>query len=343
MGLAIAGGSSNQSTTYQAATLTAPVLSVPVARQVFQRTSATAGPITITGTYTGSYTSIQASANPINGGTFVDWTEVVAAGSSSPWTGHLTLAPGWYTLKVRVLNNTLYSLPTTLAKVGVGEVFIVAGQSLVSNGGQTRQVTTDDRISAVDRSGTWQLADDPQPGVADGLTGGSPVPLIGNLLVAKLNMPVAFLDVAYGGSSTAQWIATKYAAYVKPTLQANGVGGVRAILWEQGNTDGGLGVDTATYEANIQTLITTSRSDAGYAVAWGIADKSTRTALTNYSLIQAAQDWLVAGNVAGVFAGSDSDTIVPDADRYDGTHFNTAGEIIQARAWYNALINYFGW
>jgi hypothetical protein len=47
--------------------------------------------------------------------------------------------------------------------VGVGEVFVVAGQSNSANHGAEKQVTKTKRVSAFDGTG-WQLADDPQPG-----------------------------------------------------------------------------------------------------------------------------------------------------------------------------------
>lgn len=319
--------------------LTTPAITAPSSRQVFQRNNSNVGSIAITGTYTGSYTAIQASVSPINGnGTFVDWTQIVGAGSSSPFSGTLSAPPGWYTLRLRVINGAAFSAAASLAKVGVGEVFICAGQSLMSNGGNARNFTNDDRVSAVDRSGVWQLADDPQPGVADGLTGGSPIPVIGNLLVAHLNMPVAFLDVAYGGTSTAVWISTDYAAYLKPAMDYFGVNGFRAILWEQGQTDGGLGVSAAQYEANMATLINQSRSDEGWNVPWGIATVSTVSSNAPFTTIQTAQ-LFVRSNNTFTFAGSNSDSI-PNSDRYDGTHFNTAGQIIQGGYWDTSIESY---
>ena len=322
-------------------TLSNPTLTSPVLRQIFQRTSNSAGPVTIAGSYLGHYTSVQAKATVVNGGVAKDWTNVVSSFAGTPFSGTLSLAPGWYSIQVRVVDGAAFSSGTSVAKVGLGELFIVAGQSLVANGGQTVNTTNDDRVNAVNLSNNWQLANDPQPVATS--AGGSPTPLIGNALVARLNMPVGFCTVAQGGTTSASWETTNYTTYLKPAMVQFGNTGFRAIIWEQGQQDGANGVLTAAYEANMTTIINQSRSDAGWTIPWGIADQSTEQALTLYPQIAAAQDFLVAGSIASVFRGSNSDNIVPDIDRYDGTHFNTAGQIIQSNAWIAAIEAYFGW
>lgn len=322
-------------------TLTPPSISIPQTRQIYQRNVSNLGAVTITGTYVGAYTVIQAQASVINGGTPVGWQNIVIGNMGSPFTGTLNLAPGWYNVQVRVLNGAALSNPTTVTKVGVGELFICAGQSLLANYGQTANNVTDDRVSARTYAGAWQIANDPQPLNGDASIKASPIPLIGSALAVYLNMPVGFMDAAVGGTSTDTWIATLYASNLLPAMQAFGLTKFRAILWEQGQQDALIGNSTATYEANTTTIINQSRSDAGWNVPWGIADRSTIQTNTAFPTIQAGQDWLVA-NTTFAFGGSDSDSIT-NADRYDTTHFNTAGQVLQANMWVAAIKTYFGW
>lgn len=309
----------------------------PVARQVIQQNSGSAS-VTIVGSYPITITSVQAKADVVNGGTSVGWTTIYT-GPGSVWSGSLTLVPGQYNISVQAFINMTGTNTVVVDKVGVGELFIVAGQSLVANFGQSANTPTDDRVSATDGNGNWQFAVDPQP-IANG-NAGSPIPALGSALAVEHNMPIGFLDVAVGGTSTVDWINTYYASNMVPAINAFGLTQFRAILWENGQQDGATGVTTSEYETNIATLQSNSRTLAGWTIPWGIANTSTELSLTVYPTIQAAQNFVVSNDTA-TFGGSDSDSI-SNADRFDGTHFNPTGQNLQAGMWAMGIETYFGW
>ena len=111
-------------------------------------------------------------------------------------------AGGWYSLSVaRAVDGP------ALAEVlhfGVGEVFVVAGQSNSTNYGEERTPSLDDRVAAFDGS-RWWIAADPMPGAQDPSQDGSPWPTCGQLLRRSLRVPVAFASCGFGGTSIRQW------------------------------------------------------------------------------------------------------------------------------------------
>ena len=72
-------------------------------------------------------------------------------------------AGGWYRLELRATAAGKALAQARVERVGVGEVFVVAGQSNSANYGAERQITKTKRVAAFDGS-RWQLANDPQPG-----------------------------------------------------------------------------------------------------------------------------------------------------------------------------------
>ncbi len=321
-----------------------PTVAHPITRQIVQRHFAGAygigsGTITVSGTIAGKYTSLQARA--ISTDTLYDsgWVRIkgnYTAGTPYSYSGKLNLLPGQYTIQVKAVNGKTSGLITTVSKVGVGELFIVAGQSLVGNFGQVVNTPTDDRVSATPGDGTWALAVDPQP-IAGG-SAGSPIPALGSALATSINMPIGFLTVAVGGTSTTQWVNTYYASNLAPAITAFGTNGFRAILWENGQQDGSTGISAATYKSNMASLITSSRTDSGFTVPWGVADHSTELSLTKYATIQGAQDGVITDN-ASTFAGADSDSM-SDSYRFDNTHFSAAGQLVHGGLWSVAIQTY---
>ena len=96
-------------------------------------------------------------------------------------------AGGWHTLEVR--DSRTPDHRSEVVRFGVGEVFVVAGQSNSGNYGEIKQSTKTGLVSAFDfDNNKWQLAIDPQPGA--GGRGGSIMPLLGDALSKKLNLPI---------------------------------------------------------------------------------------------------------------------------------------------------------
>ena len=86
-------------------------------------------------------------------------------------------AGGWWRLDVRVMHAGRECGRGSVAHVGVGEVFVVAGQSNSANHGEERQVTESGRVASFDGT-AWRLANDPQAGASG--TMGSFMPPLGD-------------------------------------------------------------------------------------------------------------------------------------------------------------------
>lgn len=150
----------------------------PISRQVVQRQGNNTALLTITGSVTGVVTQVQAMAIVMAGGSGIStpWVAIDSSIIGGQYSGGLTLdAGGWYSISVRSMNGSNVVDTATVSKVGVGEVFILCGQSNSANFEQTITTPTDDRVSAANYvTGIWQFAVDPQPDpLGNGGTNGS--------------------------------------------------------------------------------------------------------------------------------------------------------------------------
>ena len=138
-------------------------LSDALSNAVFQRDDSNVAQVPIAGTFDGTASGIEVRAVPMDGyyGTATDWTEI-ASWPGSTFSGTLTIPAGWYQLEARAMFYEVELATDTLDSVGVGEVFITAGQSNSANYGVPAQTPSDSRVSAWNGT-NWQFAVDPQP------------------------------------------------------------------------------------------------------------------------------------------------------------------------------------
>ena len=129
----------------------------PVPRIVFQRNNANQSTFLIYGTYTQTADLIEARVVPVvtGQGTATSWTTIATNPTNGIFKGKLLATGGWYNLEVRskLAGNIVET--ATLSKFGIGEVFIVSGQSNAEGNAIYTGATigaTDDRVSCVDSS-----------------------------------------------------------------------------------------------------------------------------------------------------------------------------------------------
>ena len=100
---------------------------------VFQRSLSNEALVTITGMAPAAATVIEARFVPlaVGQGTATAWTQINFLPGSSAFEGQVRVSAGWYRLDVRAMANNYVMAQTQVNRVGVGEVFVVAGQSNV--------------------------------------------------------------------------------------------------------------------------------------------------------------------------------------------------------------------
>lgn len=202
-------------------------ISSPVVRQVFQRDLNNQATITITGSYSQPVDTIQVKLTPVKTGqgVLVDWTVIKSSPLGGLFKGNVSVKGGWYTMDVRgLLNGKIVGSASTISRVGVGEVFVIAGQSNAGGSGQleiNETGATDDRVNCANfispRSYFTNLPFDHydleqfsiiefsqlKKTAAIGPMGLGPYywGKVGDALSAKLNVPIMFFNAAWGGAS----------------------------------------------------------------------------------------------------------------------------------------------
>ena len=253
-------------------------------------------------------------------------------------------AGGWYTLEVRFLaSQGEEPVEATCGPFGVGEVFLVAGQSYATNTNDERLTVQDpqQRITAFNVfADSWAVANDPQP-APDGSDGGSIWPALGDLLVRELDVPVAFANVAVGATSSAQWLpeGKLHAGLIRG---GKSLGTFRAVLWQQGESDVIEKTTRERYVANLQTIRNAAVKAWGFEPVW-LAAKSTHHP-TVYNdpegegRIRDAIEQL--SKLPGFGPGPDTDTLTGEnrGDAKSRRHFSAVGQRCAAQMWYDTLI-----
>ena len=324
-------------------------LTSPKAFQVLQRDSDNTADIAITGTYGGTPLAIEASWN---GGSF---QTISATPSGGTFSGVLTNQPvGQGTLTVRFTNAP--SITQSSANVGVGDIFVVAGQSNFSGRGFQNQLYTSPasgvKATLFGNDNNWKNLTDPfdsSTGQVDSVStdtiaGGSLIPLLATRILADQNVPVAFIPTAKGGSSSAQWqpnstnhtLATTLFGSMERRINAAG-GKVRAVLWFQGETDATNCVSPSVYTANTNTIIDTIAADyPGLKTVVGQIGHANYT-VSCHDAIRLAQTTIPLNNSYALPGPITYDINLSD-ESGDTLHFKSAGDLnVFASRWWNAI------
>lgn len=356
-------------------------ISHPVERMIFQRNNSNQAPINIAGTYYSAIDRIDARVVAQQGGTTTAWTTIQINPSNGYFYGTLTAIGGWYSLEVRAYKDNSLIDTKTIQKVGVGEVFAIAGQSNAQGGAGVSTPATDDRVNSVNYSNDYsdynklpigfsQLGSTPTAnGDSTKIGPFHYVPWawgkLGDLLVAKLGVPVLFYGAGHGGTSSEHWgksaqglpfngeffinqeLGAPYRALENSVAYYGSLTGLRGVLWHQGESD--AQTFFIPYYENIKNVIYKTRENTEHTtLAWVVARVSRNPEPHDGPIF--GQNTLISGfnndpnypAVPNVFAGPNTDNINGSANRTDGIHFDTyAGQIEFANAWNASLDNTF--
>ncbi len=331
-------------------------LNFPLEWQVSQRNAEGWAEVKVAGTVPANATVVEAKAEvPLALlGKATDWTVVAkdAQIKDGKFSGSLKLAAGgWYTLTVRFRESA--ADPAVLAEaavehVGVGDIFVVAGQSNSSNHGAEKQKTKTGLVAAFDGK-RWQLANDPQPGASG--DAGSFMPPFGDAIAARFAEPVGIIACGIGATSVREWLPRGAKFPNPPTLEGRvrqlpsgeweskgeafdmltsrmkqlGPKGFRAVLWHQGESDAGQPDPKRTligkpYRHYLEQLIRASRKEIGWDAPWFVALVSSHGGDAVPEMRDAQRSLWVDGIA---LEGPDSDAL--KGDLRDGVHFSGKG------------------
>ena len=310
--------------------------------QVFQRRGKLEGSITVSGRVRPDCDTVEVriSGESLSGALPDVWQPVPVCGTVQGFSAQLPTTPGgWYQVEVRALKSGAVVAQATVGKVGVGEVFIGAGQSNSTNCGQFTTQQTSGMVSSFSGS-DWRIADDPQPGVHDLSEGGSFWPAFGDALYAKYKVPIGVAVTGHGGTSVDQWQPNdELFNWMMTRIHQLGPLGFRAALWHQGESDVGGTADE--YARKLTNVIRGSTAAAGWEFPWAVAQVSYHTPdAPSFPTTREAQKRLWDTGVALV--GPDTDTLGGDNRDFDGEgiHFSPKGCKTHGEMWAQELEPY---
>lgn len=252
----------------------------PTERAVFQRNNANEANVYIGGFITEPFQQIEArfiprvsgegEAAPAGGG----WTTIDATPNGGHFYGMMTIKGGWYKLEVRGIKTGSEPKLYSVERVGVGEIFVVAGQSNATGGDANPNGpgAANDQVNSVDfqnvSGGTITEYNNvqlpcPQFVHLDANTKTAPFGnyawcwgSFGDKIYEKYRVPVMIFNAGWSSTGIEEWrqtidpnaVTTGPFGYTFPKglpfghlrLALNNYIaqlGVRAVLWHQGETD----------------------------------------------------------------------------------------------------------
>ena len=195
---------------------------------------------------------------------------------------------GWYKIWVQETTSDFRSVLSegVVPHIGIGEVFLVAGQSNSEATGESPQANPDLTSAAsasADGIVSWRHK-------VDHGTLGSVWPAFLTLTQAKLKIPVAVVELGCGGTIVSQWLPAASGAvpaticgsalqnqgalYSRLSRAARNVGRFRAVLWHQGESDAVAGTSASDYQSRLEAIIAQFATDVGTPVPWLVSNAS---------------------------------------------------------------------
>lgn len=282
----------------------------------------------------------------------IDWTIIEASWNGQTFIAFLDVpAGGWYRLELRCTASDGTEHLANVEPFGVGEVFLVAGQSYAENCNDEYTFIEDreGRITAFDSiKQQWRIAHDPQPSVVrrfmyDSPFKGSIWPLAMNLLLPFLRVPIGMMNVAVGGTATRQWLPGE--SLFHNLFQAGqSMRDFRCVLWQQGESDVIEAIGTEVYKERLNAIKSTLDKEWGKSSLWLLAKSTLHPTAYNEpereGWIRRAIDDLCS--TPGFLPGPDTDLLggIGIHRALGGSrHFTLLGQQRAALLWFAALWN----
>lgn len=289
-------------------------ITYPETRAVFQRDNDNTSPIFVSGSYYQPVDSLQVRllAEVAGQGINTNWRTLQRSVQGGVFQGQIKGTGGWYRLEVQAFYNGVVVASDVVRKVGIGEVFIITGQSNAQGFQDFGAIgAADDRVNCVTYNNTVanSLADPPAP-VFEQLSANSVIGMrgqsawcwgrLGDLLAQQYNVPVLFINTAWAATTIQNWIES-FDDKVTKNIFALGtpdenmprgmpyanlrialryycsLQGLRAVLWHQGEFDNfPQQTERAAYKRALESLVAKTRFDTNRYPAWMLA-RASRT------------------------------------------------------------------
>lgn len=321
----------------------------PFSNQVMQRNMFGAATVSVTAYTQFPYAQVTAALIPLEGNANSPQEQQVDAFQLGQGFIHISFNAytGWYRLKLTATAANGIADSAEVARVGVGEVFLIAGNS---NAMGLPGLGAKDPSPNVISFNSWNKFLNTE-NITVAPTGPMPAPVfeplksanhifpngetawywgeLGDMLFQRWGTPILFFNAAWAAANSENYRDAAsgkdaynlyvgkfwpnrqpYSNIVNTMRYMTSMTGVRAVLWSHGENDAQLGVNEEQYFENIRTLITNSRAEAGYFLPWFIARNSaSNQQLEPYQPIINAQNRLIFLPDFNTFAGPDLDTI----------------------------------
>jgi hypothetical protein len=269
------------------------------------------------------------------------WKKLAVVQNAKEWQGKIQVAAGgWYRLEVRAEINGKIVADAHVEPFGVGEVFMVAGQSYAAGANDQLMKISDQekRVTAFDPvAETWRVADDPQPMVGDG---GTIWPPLGNVLVPLLRVPVGFVNVAESGTASRQWLPGEK-LYKRLSSAGKDVGRFRFVLWQQGESDVIEKTPVKLYVHRLSIIRRELEREWGFAPPWLLAKSTLHPTVYNDPAHEAQSRSAIdeLWHTRGFRPGPDTDILggANRAGRDARRHFTAIGQQRAGLLWFAAI------
>ena len=342
------------------------VITSPSNNQVLQRDRSGLADIAVTAYVYFPYESIEARLIPVQGN--IAEIKSFSFSKNQISQGFLTATfeakTGWYELQLTGYAANGMVDVSAISRVGVGEVFLVAGNSNAMGLPDLGSKNSSDQVVSFNAINKFLNTDNITVAPDEPMQAPEFAPVkskdyifpsgetswywaeLGDMLNKKFNTPVLFLNSAWAAANSENYRdgalgkdafnvyvgkfwpnRQPYTNIVNTVRYLNSSLGLRAILWSHGENDAQQGVTEDNYFNNIRTLITNSRRDSGKDIPWIIARNSASSTLPKpYIPIITAQNRLIALNGFNTYAGPNLDTV--QMPRPEQGHFeNIAGGV----------------
>jgi hypothetical protein len=292
-----------------------------------------------------SQTTLQYRAVPLKDafGHGIDWTPLEIDRNRQEANARAP-AGGWYRLEIRASAKGRIRASGSVEPVGVGELFLIAGQSNADNCSDERLRIGDARKRVVALNPVtkaWRVAHDPQP-TPSTYRVGSIWPPMGDALIRCVRVPIGWANVAVAATASSTWMPGQ-PNYRRLVEAGKLLGPFRYVLWQQGESDVIDGISPATYVRNIAAIRTAAADEWGYAPTWLLAKSTFHPTVYNNPVgeqkIRDAVNRL--WTTKGFAPGPDTDVLGGDLRGAVGSqqHFSPQGQRMAGLMWFSAVWN----